>query len=158
MAKNREYREVQKQDAETQKVPLLQRLYAMAASGLSKRSMAAKIGFTLEEFQDLLNYKEKGIQRYQMAYDAGRAVFEEENIAVLEQVLETGSEGIKAKIARDNLKTLEEWAPATKSVKVIVEDAANVLLFEALSEEDQNAIKASHTPNDDTEEDQTSED
>jgi hypothetical protein len=147
-------------DAEKQKVPLLQRVYAMAATGLSKRSIAATIGFTLEEFHNLLEYKEgKGkVRRYQMAYDAGCAEFERYNIAKLEEILETGSEGIQAKIARDNLKTLEDWAPATKSVKVIVEDEANVLLFEALSEEDQNAIKASHTPNDDTEEDQASED
>ncbi len=131
-----------------------QLIYELASIGMSKRSIAVRLGYSFADFQKLIEHETAAIQPFRLAYDAGEAEFEHVNSQTLIDILEDDNEsaGIKAKIARDNLKAKsEEWAPQTRAVKIQVEDAANVFTFEAYSEAEQEAIKAQH-PTDDPEE------
>lgn len=155
MARNRHYQEPNKEPRTVKGE--CQKVYELATIGLSKKSIASRLGYLQADFQKLLDHEVAGIHPFQHAYESGRAEFEENNARVLDEILENPevSEGIKAKIARDNLKTIEEWAPASKTVKVQVEDAGNVFHFEALTEEEQAAIKAENETDESTEEDPT---
>lgn len=131
-----------------------QRIYELAASNHSPRTIAVQLGMSFADYQTLLGQKEADAFVYQHAYEAGLAKYEADNIERIEAVLDDpeASLGLKYKAARENLKELEHHAPATRAVKVQVEDAASVFTFEAYSAEEQEAIKAQHNP-DDTEED-----
>jgi hypothetical protein len=126
-----------------------------AVRGLSMASIAAKCGLSLNEFHLALD-----IKTIRLAYANAKAEFESLRVETRHAILfdpETSS-GLKAKMTMDDLRTLESWAPATRTVKVVVEDAANVFQFEALSEQEQTDIKSAHKTNDDTQEDQSKED
>ena len=130
MARERTYREPLKAAKDKYK----QIIYEYAAQGLSNRTIAVKLGCTIDDFVTLL----MGTPEIQMAYDAGRATFETERVEIKDQILfdpET-SNGLKAKILREDLKTLEQWAPATRAVRVTVEDAKTEYSFESFSQEE----------------------
>ena len=158
MAKDRTYKEPKKLRGKENEKAILQIIYECACRGLSKSSIAVKLGLTHEEFIELLMSTDK---RPTMSYEQGRAVFEEENLAKIESLLDNPDTlpALVYKAARENLKTREEWAPATRAVRVEVQDKASVFTFEALSEEEQDQIKSAHqgTSSDD-EEDKASQD
>jgi hypothetical protein len=121
--------------------------------GLSDRSIAAKLGMTYTDFLA----KIERVQPLRLALDAARAEFEAERVEMKDAIMndpET-SNGLRYKIVREDLKTLEAWAPATRAVKVQVEAAGTVLSFESLTEEEMEQIKSASQgagTNDDTEE------
>lgn len=136
--------------------PIFQIIKYWAGKGLSIPSIAAKCDYTVSEFMQLLD-TQKVIRK---AYELARSEFESVRVETRDAILtdpET-SKGLKAKMTMDDLRTLEAWAPATRTVKVVVEAAASVLEFDPLTEEEQAAIKAAHTSNGNTEEDQKKED
>jgi len=126
-----------------------------AKKGLSLRSMAAKCGMEFNRFYEVMNQEQRGIKPLMLLYEVGRAEYESTRLELRDQLLfdpET-SRGLKAKILRDDLKEFEEHAPATKAIKIQVEDAASVLTFEPYTKEQEEAIKAKHNTNEPTEED-----
>ena len=117
-----------------------------AKRGLSLRSMAAKCGMEFNRFYEVMNQEERGIKPLMLLYEVGRAEYESTRLELRDQLLfdpET-SRGLKAKILRDDLKEFEEHAPATRAIKIQVEDAASVLTFEPYTKEQEEAIKAQH--------------
>lgn len=117
-------------------------LIELAAKGISNRSIAARLGFTLDEFYNIVEYEQNGRRPVREALDLARAQFEIERVEVKDAILndpET-SKGLKYKIVREDLKTLEEWAPASRAVKVQVESGPTEFSFEAFSESELAAI------------------
>lgn len=136
--------------------PVFEIIKYWAGRGLSIPSIAAKCDYTVAEFMQALD-KFKALRT---AYDIARSEFESVRVEARHAILtdpET-SKGLKAKMTMDDLRTLEAWAPASRTVKVVVEDAAQVFQFDALTEEEQTTIKAAHTPDDTSEENQNKED
>ncbi|MDP4299918.1 hypothetical protein [Leptothrix discophora] len=134
MAKNRPYKETKRADVSSEGLTIRQQVYNFAASGYSKRSIASKLGVSLSDFEIILSDGSNGIQ---IAYDAGCAMFEEVHIEALEAIMDDPetSKGLKAKIARENLKAKsEEWAPQTRAVKVTVEKGPTEYQFESFTE------------------------
>lgn len=159
MAKNRTYNEPKRLSAKEDEKQIKQFIFENAARGISQKSIAVKLGLTMEEFATILMMTTGGVKPFQIALDQGRAIFEEENVNTIESILDDpeASQGLKYKAARENLRTMEEWAPATRAVKLQVQDSAQVFTFEAYSPEQQEAIQAQHNvdDNDDSEEDQS---
>ena len=146
----RTYEEPKPADPAAPLAPLLQRVFDFASRGLSKKTIAVRLGITVEEFYILLDYvaPDTKNKKYTLAYDAGRANFEEDNLAHIEAALDSNivTPNAKAKIARENLKTLEDWAPATRTVKVSIENAPTEFKFESFAPDDLDKItKASIT-------------
>jgi len=126
-----------------------------AKRGLSLRSMAAKCGMEFNRFYEVMNQEERGIKPLMLLYEVGRAEYESTRLELRDQLLfdpET-SRGLKAKILRDDLKEFEEHAPATRAIKIQVEDAASVLTFEPYTKEQEEAIKAQHNTDESAPED-----
>jgi tRNA(Leu) C34 or U34 (ribose-2'-O)-methylase TrmL len=126
-----------------------------AKRGMSLRSMAAKCGMEFNRFYDVMNQDERGKKPLMLLYEAGRAEYEATRLELRDQLLfdpET-SKGLKAKILRDDLKEFEEHAPATRAIKIQVEDAASVFTFEPYTKEQETAIKAQHNTDESTPED-----
>ena len=126
-----------------------------AKRGMSLRSMAAKCGMEFNRFYEVMNQEQKGIKPLMLLYEVGRAEYESTRLELRDQLLfdpET-SRGLKAKILRDDLKEFEEHAPATKAIKIQVEDAASVLTFEPYTKQQEEAIKAQHAPDESATED-----
>jgi len=140
--KNRVYTPPKKLNKADNEAKVKQRIYELAADGISKRSIAVHLGCTLAEFHDILDYKEGDICPFGQAYDAGMAQFELHNVAVLEDILENGSTGQKMKIALENRKTLENWAPATRTVKVEMAQGPTEFSFEEFSPSELEHIAA----------------
>lgn len=138
-----------------------QNIYELASIGLSKRSIATRLGYTAADFQKLMDYKEADIQPFQLAYEAGVAEFEEFNARIIDEALHDpeASVGIKVKVARDNLKAKsEEWAPQTRAVKVQLEAGPAELVFESFTQEELDKIaeeSAAHDQRTDAEENDT---
>jgi hypothetical protein len=131
----RVYTEQPKVDKESKNY--VQIIYDLAASGISDKSIAVKLGCSLDEFRMVIESVEPSNKKYKIALEAGRAAFETEHVEIIEAILndpET-SAGLKYKAARENLKTLEAWAPATRSVKVTVEHGPTTYEFESFSQE-----------------------
>jgi hypothetical protein len=106
-----------------------------AIRGLSDRSIAAKCGMNLSEFYDALELEQNRIKPLKIALELARAEFEAERVSIKDNIMndpET-SKGLKYKIVREDLKTLEAWAPATRTVKVQVENAPTEFAFGAYS-------------------------
>jgi hypothetical protein len=126
-------------------------IYELASMGLSQRSIGTRLAYKPEDFQKLLSAKVKDKQPFLAAYEAGMAEFEHVNAQTLIDAIEDPESvtGIQVKVARDNLKAkFEDWAPQTRAVKVQIEDAAQVLQFEAYTEKEEEAIKGLHIVDD----------
>lgn len=117
--------------------------------GLSNRSIAAKCNMTLSEFIDALNTEEHGIKPLQILMDQARAEFEAIRVEAKDQLMNSAdtSNGLRYKIIREDLKTLEEWAPATRAVKVTVEKAPTEFSFESFTPEELAKIVDENTDN-----------
>lgn len=110
--------------------------------GLSDRSIASKCGFTLSKFYDVLELEQHKVKVFKEALEIARATFEADRVIIKDEIMndpET-STGLKYKIVREDLKTLEAWAPATRAIKLMVEDARTVIEFDSLSEKEQQDI------------------
>ena len=114
----------------------------LASKGISNRAIAARIGLTQLEFANLVEYEQNGTYPVREALELARAQFEIERVEMKDQMLndpET-SVSLKYKIIREDLKTLEEWAPATRSVKVQIEHGPTEFAFSPFTEEEIAAI------------------
>jgi hypothetical protein len=143
------------QEPDPNKDPARVTVMYWAKKGLSLRSMASKCGMTFERLYEIMNQEQKGIKPLMMVYEAGRAEYESSRLEIRDEILfnpET-SNGLKAKILRDDLKEFEEHAPATRAIKIQVEDAASVLTFEPYTKEQEEQIKSQHNTDESTEED-----
>ena len=103
----------------------------LAKKGVSNRSIAARLGISIDDFVLLIEH----YPQVKEALALARAEFEITRVEAKDAILNDPdtSKGLKYKIIREDLKTLEEWAPATRAVKVQVESAVTELNFEALS-------------------------
>jgi hypothetical protein len=115
---------------------------SLASSGVSNKSIAARLGLPLEDFQALMEYEVDGKAIVKEAMDLARAEFEISRVAVKDQILSDPdtSTSLKYKIVREDLKTLEDWAPATRAVKVTIEKSAGDFAFEAFTNDELTQI------------------
>jgi hypothetical protein len=117
----------------------------LASRGISDKSIATRLGITLAQFQQLCDYEyPTGVYKVREALDLARAEYEISRVEMKDAILNDAetSAGLKIKIIRDDLKTLEAWAPATRTVKVQVENVASEFSFEAFSDDEQQKIIA----------------
>jgi hypothetical protein len=119
----------------------------LASKGISNSSIAAQLGLSMTEFTGLLEYEQNGIKPVKQAIEIARSNFEIERARIKDEILmkpET-SDALKIKIVRDDLKTLEAWAPATRAIKVQVESAQTEYNFESFTESELTDIVARST-------------
>lgn len=122
----------------------------LAGRGISERSIAARLGITLVEFSNLCNWQnEKGERPVADAIALARAEFEISRVEYKDEILNDPESplSLKYKIVREDLKTLAEWAPATRTVNVTIEKAPQEFSFEAFSHDEQQQIIAAATAN-----------
>lgn len=116
----------------------------LARKGVSPRSIAAKAGMSLDVFLATI----KVDPEIEAAFNNAVADFEIENADVrYGLLLDDETHGsLKAKIAGENLKTLEHWATASKAVRVIHSGDQGMtfpdMTYEDISNEDFDRIKA----------------
>ena len=124
----------------------------LASRGISDRSIAVRLGMTLAEFQTLVAYEyPPGTYKVKEALELARAEYEISRVMMKDNLLNDPevSAGLKIKIIRDDLKVLENWAPATRAVTVKVQnDTAQEFSFESFSDEEQAKIVAAATASD----------
>jgi hypothetical protein len=124
-----------------------QTVVQLASSGVSNKSIAARLGLTFEEFTALVDYELDGVAVVKEALSLARAEFEISRVAIKDAILsdpETSS-SLKAKIVREDLKTLEDWAPATRAVKVTIEKAPAEFAFESFTQDELTQIAEAST-------------
>ena len=141
--------------ASKNKQNMLEIIQHYSRKGVSDKSIAIKCGLDLAQFYEILEMEQDKIKPFKAALELGRADFEIDRVEAKDEIMNDPeiSLGLKYKVIREDLKTLEAWAPAAKTVNVKLESAATVLDFTALTEEQEDAIKASREPNDSNEED-----
>jgi hypothetical protein len=119
----------------------------LASSGVSNKSIAARLGISLEEFNALVDYELEGVAVVKEALALARAEFEISRVEIKDAILndpET-SASLKAKIVREDLKVLEDWAPATRAVKVTIEKAPAEFAFESFTQDELTQIAEAST-------------
>lgn len=112
-----------------------QTIIDLGSKGVSNKTIATKLGISIADFYLMLEYEENGEKPIQRALEEARAEFELSRVHIKDEILgdpET-SKGLKYKIVREDLKTLEDWAPAQRSVKVTVEQAPTGFTFESFT-------------------------
>lgn len=123
-------------------------LVDMAKRGASLSTIAARCGMVLEEFKYALEWVNPatGRQDFKRAMEAGRAEFEWSRICMKDDILndpETKTSE-KVKIIQSDLKTLENWAPASRTLKIQAikhEDNPDVPDYAELTEEQIEQIR-----------------
>jgi hypothetical protein len=137
------------------KSTMLEFIQYYSRKGVSDKTIATMSGVDLVKFYDILELEQKGVKPFKLALAMGRAQFEIDRVEAKDSIMNDAeiSLGLKYKIVREDLKTLEEWSPATRAVKIQVEDAASVFTFDAYTEKEQEEITSQHSINDNTEED-----
>ena len=119
----------------------------LASKGISDKSIATRLGVSYEEFLSLLDYEVDGIRPIKQAVDLARAQFEIERVLIKDAILNDpdASINLKYKIVREDLKTLEAWAPATRAVKVTIDTAPSEFTFESFSQDELAQLAAQST-------------
>lgn len=107
----------------------------LASKGVSNKAIAARLGLTPAGFDNLVEYEQDGVQPVKVALALARAEFEISRVEMKDAILNDPeiSGGLKYKIVREDLKTLEEWAPATRAMKVQIEKGPTEFKFEEFS-------------------------
>ncbi|MDM0042135.1 hypothetical protein QTI05_24065 [Variovorax sp. J22R193] len=115
-----------------------------ASIGLSKAGIAAKCGMRYSDFLEKLSNPKNA--ELMMIWELSRADYEALRVGIRHEILinPTENSALRAKIAGDDLRVFEEHAPATRAVRLQVEDARTVLEFEALSQQEQEEIARGH--------------
>ena len=131
--------------------PMLKVIQYWAPKGLSDRSIAVKCGTDLASFYEYIENTHKGVKVLKLALENGRADFEALRIEAKDAIMndpETAN-SLKYKIVREDLKTLTEWAPATRAISVHVEAGPTQFQFESFSENEleQIALKSAAADN-----------
>ena len=89
-------------------------IYELVRKGMSMESIAGLAGLSLKQFEERLHLYPK----YQARFRRALALFELDNIKALEESAghQDAPLALKNKNARENLKTKEHWATASKPV------------------------------------------
>ena len=92
----------------------LQEAIDLARKGVSKRTIAAKAGIKLAELEALLDNDDQ----IRVLFEQATAEFELSRVQIKDDILfdETTEKSLRIKIVREDLKTLEQWATASKVV------------------------------------------
>lgn len=137
--RHREYKPTKRLTTQEKLEPILNWIYEAKASNASDKTVAIRLGWDVAKFHEQMEaYVLHGEKPLKLAYEAGMATFEWENIQKLDDLIESDelSPAAKAKLLLERLKRLEQWAPATKAVRVQVEDSRTILEFESHHEAD----------------------
>jgi len=88
-------------------------LVELAAKGVSTKSIAARLGISYSDFMLLV----ETYPQVKAALELARAEFEIIRVEAKDTIMNdpNTSNGLKYKIIREDLKTIEEWAPATRA-------------------------------------------
>lgn len=126
-------------------------LIDLGSKGISERTIATRLGITHTELKALLEWQapagirfKEGTYPVKEALALARAEFEISRVQIKDDILNNPntSDSLKYKIAREDLKTLEEWAPAARTVSVTIEQAPTEFSFESYSDSEQKQIVA----------------
>lgn len=122
----------------------------LAGKGVSNSAIATRLGLSPVEFMNLVNWEQNGIQPVAQAIAMARANFEIERVNIKDEILNNPntSDAVRLKIVREDLKTLEAWAPATRAVKVTVEKESTGFSFDSFSETELSDIVKRSTSSD----------
>lgn len=142
MARDKTYKPAKKLVGKANDIAICQVIYENAESGHSLRTIAVALGTTLAGVNKLITSEK--VPCYGEAYEAGRAAFETRHASIIEEIIENPetSDGLRYKAARENIRTLEEWAPAQRSVKVeLSSPQTGFIEIESLTPEELAAIE-----------------